>query len=108
MVVAEIEGQDFNTEVLQSDLPVFACFTTSKCSSCFPACMVANSLAEEYDQRVKFVKCDVERSPEVIEKYGIGISPTIVIFQNSEIVRKLVGFQERHSLKRLLETCVKG
>ena len=108
MVVAEIAGQDFNAEVLQSDLPVFTCFTTSKCSSCFPACMVANSLAEEYDQRVKFTKCDVEKCTEVAERYGIGVLPTIVIFQNSEIVRKLVGFQERHSLKRLLETCVKG
>ena len=108
MVVDEITGQDFSEKVLQSDLPVFACFTASKCSSCFPACMVANSLAEEYDQRVKFTKCDIEKCPKMMERYNIRVSPTIVIFQNAKIVKKLVGFQERHSLKRLLETCVKG
>lgn len=108
MVVNEITGPDFDELVLQSELPVFICFTTSNCSSCFPTCLVANSLAEEYAQRVKFVKCSVDNSPELAARYGIVVSPTIVIFQNSEIVKKLVGFQERHSLKRLLEICVKG
>ncbi len=107
MVVNEITGPDFDESVLQSDLPVFICFTTLNCSSCFPACLVANSLADEYAQRVKFVKCNVENCPELVERYGIVVSPTIVIFQNAEIAKKLVGFQERHSLKRLLEICVK-
>ena len=106
MVVAEIGEQDFNAEVLESDLPVLTCFTAPWCGSCFPICMAASGLAEEYDQRVKFVRCDVEKCTEVAKRYGIGVLPTIVLFRNSEIVDKRIGFQGKHFLRRVLETCL--
>jgi len=103
MVVTEVKDQDFNSEVLQSDIIVFACFTAPWCSSCFPTCISANRLAKEYDRRVKFVRCDIGQCTEVAKRYGIGVFPTILLFRNSEIVKKVVGFKEKHSLRRLLK-----
>ena len=57
-VLTEITKQNFEEEVLNSDLPVFACFTTSWCRSCFPACFVADGLANRYEGQIKFVRID--------------------------------------------------
>jgi len=103
MVVTDVKDQDFNSEVLQSDIIVFACFTAPWCSSCFPTCMSASSLAKEYDRRVKFVRCDIEQCTEVAKRYDIGVFPTILLFRNSEIVKKFVGFKEKRFLRRLLD-----
>ena len=104
MVVTEVADHNFEAEILQSDLMVFACFTASWCGSCFPACMSANSLAREYDQRIKFVRCDIERCAKMAERYEVGVFPTVILFQNSMMVKKLVGFKEKHHLRRLLES----
>ncbi|MDY6912556.1 MAG: thioredoxin domain-containing protein [Chloroflexota bacterium] len=104
MEVIEITDQDFEKEVLQFDLPVFICFTTSWCGSCFPTCMFVSSIAEEYGEMVKFVRCDIERCTEVAKKYRIEVVPTIALFQDCEIVKKVTGFQEKQTLRHLLET----
>ena len=103
MVVTDVKDQDFNSEVLQSDIIVFACFTSHWCSSCFPTCMSVSSLAKEYDRRVKFVRCDIEQCVEVAKRYHVGVVPTILLFRDSESVKKIVGFKEKRFLRRLLD-----
>jgi len=68
--------------------------------------MVTNSLVKEFDKKVKFVKCDIEKCTEVAERYGIGVLPTILMFSDSKIVKKVVGFQEKRSLRRILKSCL--
>ena len=98
----EVTERDFDKEVLDCKLPVFVCFTTKWCRSCYPTCLLANELAKEYDGSVKFVRLDMEKSPDISERYHIITVPTILLFQGSQPVKKLLGFQERGSLKRLL------
>ena len=98
----EITDRDFDKEVLECKLPVFTCFTARWCHSCFPTCLLADELVKEYEGSVKFVRVDTERSPEASARYCITVIPTILIFKDSQPVEKLLGFQERGSLKRLL------
>ena len=100
----EVTERDFEKEVLDCKLPVFACFTTKWCHSCYPTCLFANELVKEYDGSVKFVRLDMEKSPEISERYHIITVPTILLFQDSQLVKKLVGFQERSSLRALLNS----
>ena len=100
----EIIDRDFDSEVLECELPVFACFTTKWCHSCYPTCLFAEELAKNYDGRVKFVKEDIEKSPEIAERYHVIAVPTILLFQDSQLIRRLVGFQERSSLRALLNS----
>jgi thioredoxin 1 len=102
----EIADQDFEREVLKCKFPVFACFTAEWCRSCYPTCLLAGELAERYDDRVKFVRVDIEKSPEVSANYRVNVLPTILVFRNSQPVKKLVGFQERKLLKRLLDSVI--
>lgn len=104
----EITSQDFDVEVLECELPVFACFTTRWCHNCYPTCLFADKLAEEYDRSIKFVRLDTETSPEITEKFHVVAVPTILIFKNAGEVNRLIGFQEPSFLKLLLDSLVAG
>ena len=104
----EITGRDFNKEVLGCDVPVFACFTTEWCQPCYATCLIADQLTREYDGVVKFVRLDMEKSPEIAERYHIIAVPTILLFQNSRPAKRLLGFQDRNSLRILLSSATSG
>jgi thioredoxin 1 len=98
----EVTERDFDKEVLECELPVFACFTARWCHTCYPACLFADELVKEYEGSVKFVRVDTEGSPDTSARYHIRVVPTILLFKDSQPVEKLLGFQDRNSLKRLL------
>lgn len=62
-MLTAVSKQNFDEEVLNSDLPVFACFTTSWCRACFPTCLVADELVNRYEGRIKFVRINKEKAP---------------------------------------------
>ena len=107
-MVTEITEQNFNDEVLKSELPVFTCFITSWCHSCYPTCFIADELAEEYKGKVRFVKVDAQRSPEILARYYVRVLPSIIIFQDSQVVKMLPGYQEKALLRSLLDALVAG
>jgi len=100
----EITDRDFEKEVLECQIPVFTCFTTRWCHSCYPTCLFGDDLANEYEDRVKFVKVDVEKIPYVSAGYRIIAVPTILIFKDSQPVKMLLGLQDRRSLRALLNS----
>jgi len=102
----EIRDKDFERAVLKCKLPMFTCFTAEWCRSCLPTCLLADELAEKYGDRVKFVRVNTEKSPEVSARYRIIVLPTILVFRNSQPLKKLVGFHDRRSLKRLLDSVI--
>jgi thioredoxin 1 len=102
----EVTERDFDKEVLECELPVFACFTTKWCHTCYPTCLFADELVKEYEGSVKFVRVDTEGSPDTSARYRITVVPTILLFKNSQPMKKLLGFQERRSLRRLLGEAV--
>lgn len=100
----DVTDRDFDKEVLECQLPVLVCFTAKWCQSCFPVCHFSDQLASEYDGSVKFVKLDMERNPEITTRYHIIVVPTVVLFQNSQPVKRLLGFQEQRSLRAMLDS----
>jgi len=107
-MLTEVTEQNFDEEVLNSDLPVFACFTTSWCRACFPTCFVADELANRYEGRIKFVRIDKEKVPEISEEYHITVVPSIIFFQDSQMIKKLLGYQEGRALRDMLDALLAG
>ena len=107
-MLTEVTKQNFEEEVLNSDLPVFACFTTSWCRACFPTCLVADELANLYEGRIKFVRIDKEKVPEISDEYHITVVPSIILFQDSQMIKKLLGYQEERALRDMLDALVAG
>jgi thioredoxin 1 len=107
-MLTEVTEQNFDEEVLNSDIPVFACFTTSWCHACFPTCFVADELVNRYEGRIKFVRIDQEEVPEISDEYHITVVPSIILFQGSQMVKKLLGYQEKGALGDLLDALSSG
>jgi len=107
-MLIEVTEQNFDEEVLNSDLPVFTCFTTSWCQACFPTCLVADELVNRYEGRIKFVRIDKEKAPEISDEYRITVVPSIILFQDSQITKRLLGYQDKTALRGLLDNLLAG
>jgi thioredoxin 1 len=101
-----ITERDFDREVLQSKSLVFSCFVTRWCHSCYPTCLFADELEKAYRDKVKFVRVDVGEIPHLSAGYRITAVPTILLFKDSQPVKRLLGLQDPQSLRRLLESVI--
>jgi thioredoxin-like negative regulator of GroEL len=105
-MIAEIKGQDFDNEVLKSDLPVFVCFSTSRCGSCFALCLVLDDLAEEYEGRMRFVMIDAEKEPQLAARYHILPLPRVLLFKHGKLLKELGGFKPKAYVKNALNEVI--
>ena len=67
----EVTDADFEQEVLKSDLPVVVDFWAEWCGPCHQIAPILESLADEYDGKIKFVKVDTEENFETLSSYGV-------------------------------------
>jgi len=98
-----VEDQNFEKEVLKSDLPVLVDFWASWCGPCLMVGPVIEELAEEYEGKIKFGKLNVDENPKTAEKYGILSIPTVIIFKEGKEVKRQVGFPGEEGYRKLLE-----
>lgn len=102
MAVAEVTGRTFRQEVLESDLPVVVDFYADWCAPCRVVSPVVERLSREWDGRVRFLKLDIDRSPEVAQALRISSIPTIVRFDQGRPTAWSVGAKPGHLIEREL------
>ena len=85
--VGDVNDQVFESEVLQSDLPVIVDFWAEWCAPCRAIAPIIKDLAGEYGDRVKIVKLNVDESPKTAGGYGVMAIPTVLAFKDG--VKKL-------------------
>jgi thioredoxin 1 len=101
--MSPVTGEDFRDEVLDSSLPVFACFTTQPCESCFPLCLLARELAEEYRGKIKFVTIDAGEEADLADRYHVLSVPEVILFRDSRPAKRLLGFHYKSVLRNILD-----
>lgn len=89
--VTELSDANFEAEVLQSDKPVLVDFWAEWCMPCRMLAPTIDELATTYAGKVKVGKLDTDANRDVSMKFGISAIPTIILFNNGEVVRKFVG-----------------
>ena len=100
--IAEVTDQDFDGEVLQSDIPVVVDFWAEWCAPCRAIAPIIGELAGEYGDRVKIVKMNVDESPQTPGRYGVRAIPTILAFQGGQVVGQLQGARPRADFDELV------
>ena len=102
----EISGGNYETEVLQSPVPVLLDFGATWCGPCQKIAPIIDELAKEFQDRAKVAKVDVDNNQELAGKFGIMSVPTLVIIKSGEIVKKWVGFTNKQALVDALEAVI--
>ncbi|MCS7081497.1 MAG: thioredoxin [Bacteroidetes bacterium] len=98
-----LTDQNFEQEVLQSELPVLVDFWAPWCGPCRMIAPIIEELAQEYAGRLKVGKLDVDHNPQVSMQYNIRSIPTLLIFKNGQVVEQLIGAVPKHMLVGYLE-----
>ena len=102
-LVCEFTDANFEQEVVNSDMPVLVDFWAEWCMPCKMLAPTVEELAEEYSGRLKVGKVDTDASREISLTHGISAIPTLVVFKGGEVVKRLVGMQQKSELKEVID-----
>jgi len=87
----EVTDASFDDDVLKSDIPVLVDFWAVWCAPCRMVAPIVEELAAEKEGTLKVAKVDVDNNPEIAMKFGIRSIPTLLIFNNGQVVDQMIG-----------------
>lgn len=90
-----VTKENFEKEVLKSDIPVLVDFWASWCGPCMMLAPTMEELAHEYDGEVLVAKVNVDEEPELAGMFQISSIPTIICFKNGKAVDAKMGFRPK-------------
>lgn len=102
MSIKIVDDVSFENEVLKSDVPVLVDFSATWCGPCAIQLPILEEAAETYKNTVKFVKIDIDDSPESASKFRIRSVPTIILFKQGAPIKSTVGMMSKSSLQKFL------
>ena len=96
--------ENFNKEVLASNIPVVVDFYADWCGPCKMLAPVIEALAGELEGKVKIGKLNVDDAPETARQYGIMSIPTLLYIKNGEVVNKTVGVVSKAEIEQVINS----
>lgn len=99
----ELDGKNFNAEVLNSDVPVLVDFWAPWCGPCRMLGPVIDELAAEVADTAKICKVNVDQAPDLAAQFGVASIPTIIFFKDGKPVDKVIGFTPKPQLKAKID-----
>ena len=97
-----LTNENFEEEVLKSDIPVLVDFWATWCGPCKMVAPVVAEIAEENAGKIKVVKVNVDEQPELTSAFKISSIPTLMVFKSGKITAMEVGYRDKEDIEALI------
>ncbi|MGB0722005.1 MAG: thioredoxin TrxA [Gammaproteobacteria bacterium] len=102
--ISHTSDATFQSDVLESDLPVLIDFWAEWCGPCKMIAPILDEIAGDYDGKVKIMKLNIDDNPSVPRQYGIRGIPTLMLYKGGEVEATKVGAMSKSQLTAFLDS----
>ena len=103
MAEIKITNENFEAEVLKSEIPVLVDFWAAWCGPCRMLAPAVAQIAAECEGKIKVGKVNVDDQRELAIRFRISSIPTLIVFKNGKITNQTMGLQPKESIMALLQ-----
>jgi thioredoxin 1 len=104
--IVHISDDSFNQDVLEADGPVLVDFWAEWCGPCKMIAPVLEEIAEDYAGKLKVCKLDIDANTQTAPKFGIRGIPTLIVFNNGDVVGTKVGALSKSQLSAFIDSVI--
>ena len=101
-----LTDQNFEKEVIKSDMPVLVDFWSPMCAPCLVMGPIVEEIAREFEGKIKVGKLNVGENPQIASQYGIRAIPTFIIFKDGQEIERIIGARPKQFLVDKLNSLI--
>lgn len=102
-MIKRIAANEFEEKVLKSNLPVAVEFYSDTCIPCKKLLPVLEELQDNFAEKIRIVKVNVNSDMALAKKYGVLVSPTVLFFKNGEETERIKGLDKKKNYSSIME-----
>lgn len=98
MSVVKLTSENFNEEVIQSEVPALVDFYADWCGPCKMMAPIMEEIAEELGEKATVGKLNIDQNQDLAIEYGVMSIPTILIVKDGKVVKTFVGVTDKNEI----------